>query len=295
MKKFIFCAFVFAPILASAQNKSTVMETYISPYAGMAIQEKMNTEQTGTAHKLGHFNEFDTDFDLKVKVQGNSKSTVGYTYGLTFGSVWKKEGRKFNPGFEIDLFNITSTHESKLTNPQNEVVANLVGPNGDSVIEFVDEHYGAGLHQFSNTMKMNSWNAAVNFTLSYDLSSKISINGALGFGFAAVSLKDAESLQASPASANSSYEMSGGSPVNHFNSQTDASANLMISKFRVGAKIKLSKKIALQFDASGVTQGKGDFNFGSTKYIDHAPTDNWKYSINGGTSYQLTTGLCINL
>ena len=295
MKKFIFCAFVFAPFLASAQNKNTVMETYISPYAGVTIQEKMNTQQTGTAHKLGHFNEFDTDFDLKVKVQGNTKSTVGYTYGLTFGSVWKKEGRKFNPGFEIDLFNITSNHESKLTNPQNEEVANLVGPNGDSVIEFVDEHYGAGLHQFSNTMKMNSWNAAVNFTMYYELSSKISINGALGFGFAAVSLKDAESLQANPVSANSSYEMSGGSPVNHFNSQPDASANLMISKFRVGAKFKLSKKIALQIDASGVTQGKGDFNFGSTKYIDHAPTDNWNYSINGGTSYQFTTGLCITL
>jgi hypothetical protein len=69
----------------------------------------------------------------------------------------------------------------------------------------------------------------------------------------------------------------------------------MISKFRIGAKIKLSKKIALQIDASGVTQGKGDFNFGSTKYIDHAPTDNWNYSINGGTSYQLTTGLSITL
>jgi hypothetical protein len=295
MKKFIFCAFVFAPILASAQNKSTVMETYISPYAGVTFQEKMNTEQTGTAHKLGHFNEFDTDFDLKVKVQGNSKSTVGYTYGLTFGSVWKKEGRKFNPGFEIDLFNIRSTHEGNLANSQNEEVANIVGPNGDSVLELVNKYYGAGKHRFSNTMKMNSWNAAVNFTMSYDLSSKISINSALGFGFAAVSLKDAESLQANPASANSSYEMSGGSPVNHFNSQPDASTNLMISKFRIGAKIKLSKKIALQIDASGITQGKGNFNFGSTKYTDHAPTDNWNYSINGGTTYQFTTGLCVTL
>lgn len=295
MKKFILCALVFGPLMASAQNKSTVIQTYISPYTGVTFQGKMNTEQTGTAHKLGHFNAFETDFDLKVKVQGNSNSTLGYTYGLTFGSVWKKEGRKLNPGFEIDLFNITSTHESKLTNPQNEVVANLVGPNEDSVIEFVAEHYGAGLHQFSNTMKMNSWNAAVNFTLSYDLSTKISVNGAVGLGFAAVSFKDAESWQVSPASANSDYEMSGGSPVNHFNSQPDASANLMISKFRLGTKIKLSKNIAIQIDACGIYQGKGDFNFGSTKYIDHAPTDNWKYSINGGTSYQLTTGLCINL
>ena len=79
------------------------------------------------------------------------------------------------------------------------------------------------------------------------------------------------------------------------NSQPDASTNLMISKFRIGAKIKLFKKIALQIDASGITQGKGNFNFGSTKYTDHAPTDNWNYSINGGTTYQFTTGLCVTL
>jgi opacity protein-like surface antigen len=255
----------------------------------------MNTKQTGTAHKLGHFNAFATDFDLKVNVQGNSESTLGYTYGLTYGTVWKKEGRKLNPGFEIDLFNTASTHESKLTNPLNEEVANLVGPNGVSVVKFVDEHYGAGLHKFANAMKINSWNAAANFTLSYDLLAKVSINGALGLGFAAVSLKEAESFQESPASPNSIYETSGGSPVNHFNNQPDASNNLMIFKYRLGAKIKLSNKVALQIDARGISQEIGDFNFGSTNYIDHAPTDNWKYSINGGTSYQLTTGLCLTL
>jgi hypothetical protein len=65
----------------------------------------------------------------------------------------------------------------------------VVGPNGDSVLAFVEEHYGAGHHKFSNTMTMNSWNAAANLTLSYDFSSKISVNGALGVGFTAATLK----------------------------------------------------------------------------------------------------------
>jgi hypothetical protein len=298
MKNFILTAFAFVPFLLSAQDKGNNMSTYITPFAGVTFQGEVNTEQTGTAHKLGHFNIYDTDFDLQVSVKGTSESTVGFTYGLTYGSVWNKEGRKLSPGFEIDVFHTSASHESELSNPLNEEVTGIVGVNGDSVVDFVDEHYKAGHHTFSNTMTRNSWNAATNFTLSYDISSKISVNGALGVGFAAISLKEAESLQVSPASANAEYETTnenGGGPVNHFNSQPNASNNLMTAQFRLGTKIQLTKKAALKIDARGIYQESGNFTFGSTQYTDHAPTDNWTYMIDGGVSYMLTAGLCISL
>jgi hypothetical protein len=298
MKNFIRMAFVFAPFFLSAQDKGTIMSTYISPYAGVTFQRVVNTEQTGTVHKLGNYNSFYTDFDLQVKVKGKTKSTMGYTYGLTYGSVWNKEGRKLNPGFEIDIFHNNALHKSELSNPNNQEVTNVVGANRDSVVAFVEEHYGAGHHKFSNIMTMNSWNAAANLTLSYHFSSKISVCGALGVGFAAITLKEAESLQVSPASSIPGYETTsdnGGGPVNHFNSQPDASNNLMIGQFRLGAKIQLAQKVALQIDASGMYREKGNFIFGSTKYKDHAPTDNWTYMINRGVTDMLTAGLCISL
>jgi|GEM_PF-3433939 len=298
MKNFILTAFAFVPFMLSAQDKGTKMSTYMTPFAGVTFQGEVNTEQTGTAHKQGHFNIYETDFDLQVSVKGLSESTLGFTYGLTYGSVWNKEGRKLSPGFEIDLFHTTTSHASVLSNPLNEEVTDIVGANGDSVVAVVDEHYKAGHHTFSNTMTKNSWNAAANLTLSYDISSKISVNGALGVGFSAVTLKEAESLQVSPASANADYETTnenGGGLVNHFNSQPNASNNLMISQFRLGTKIQMAQKVALKIDARGIFQEKGSFTFGSTQYTDHAPTDNWIYMMDGGVSYMLTAGVCISL
>ncbi len=298
IKTLVKMTFVLVPFSLLAQDNVTSMSTYITPYGGVVLQGVINTEQTGTAHLRGNFNVFSTDFDLQVKVKGESKSTVGYTYGFTYGSVWKKEGRKLNPGFEIDVFQNSSAHESKLSNPNTEVVANVVGPNRDSVLGLVGQYYGAGKHTFSNTMTMNSWNAAVNLTLSYDFSSKISVNGALGAGFTAVTLKNGESLQSSPAPADPGFEVTadnGGGVVNHFNSQPNASNNLMFGQFHLGTKIQLVKNLALRIDARGMYMGESKFIFGSTKYTDHAPTDNWTYMIDKSVTYMITAGLCVYL
>ena len=298
MRNFIGLVFVLAPFLLSAQDNGTNMSTYLSPYAGVTFQGVVNTKQTGTAHLRGNFNVFSTDFDLQVIVTGESASTMGYTYGFTYGSVWKKEGRKLNPGFEIDVFQNSSAHESKLSNPNTEVVANVVGPNRDSVLGLVGQYYGAGKHTFSNTMTMNSWNAAVNLTLSYDFSSKISVNGALGAGFTAVTLKNGVSLQSGPAPADPGFEATtdnGGGVVNHFNSQPNASDNLMFGLLRLGTKIELVENVALRIDARGMYMGESTFVFGSTVYTDHAPTDNWTYMIDKGITYAITVGLRVSL
>ena len=298
IKTLVKMTFVLVPFSLLAQDNVTSMSTHITPYGGAVLQGVINTGQTGIAHKRGNYNEFGTDFDLQVKVKGESKSTVGYTYGLTYGSVWNKQGRKLNPGFEIDLFYNNASHKSKLSNPSTEEVTNVFGPNRDSVLALIKEHYDAGHHKFSNTMTMNSWNAAANLTLSYNFSSKISINGALGVGFTAAKLKNAESLQSSPAPVDPGYETTidnGGIIVNHFNTQPNASNNLMFSQFRLGTKIQLVKNIALRIDARGMYMGESKFIFGSTKYTDHAPTDNWTYIIDKSVIYMITAGLCVYL
>lgn len=284
-------ALIFLPFSLSAQ-------TYIIPYGGVTLQRVSNVEQTGTAHKRGINNEFDTDFDLHVKVSGENKSTVGYAYGFTYGTVWRKNGRKLNPGFEIDIFHNSASQKSKLSNPNTEKVTILNGPNANAVIALVEEHYGAGHHKFSNTMTMNSWNVATNLTLSYDFSTKISVNGGLGIGFTAVKLKEANSFQSSPAPADPGYETTkdnGGGIVNHFNSQPIASNSLMFSQFRLGTKIQLINKVALKLDARGIYSGENKFVFGSTKYSDHAPTDNWTYTIDNSLMYIITLGLSVNI
>ena len=298
IKKLIKFAFVMMPFSILAQDMVTTPSFYISPYVGAAFQGSTDVRQSGTAHKRGDFNEFDTDFNLQVKVEGTSESAIGTTYGFTFGSVWNKANRKLNPGFEVDVFRMNSSHQSGLSNPSDEEVTDINGPNGDSVVAFIDEHYGAGKHRFSNSMPLDSWNTAVNFTLSYDISSKISANGAIGLGFTAMTLKEAESLQVGPAASDPGYETTndnGGGPVNHFNGRPESSVNLFFTQIRLGAKIQLAKKAALRIDARGIFAGEGEFVFGSTKYSDHPPTDSWMYVIDRSVIYSITAGLCFHL
>ena len=280
-----------------AQEYVSKLSTYISPYVGLAFQESLETEQNSVAHKRGNFNAFDTDFDLVVDVKGISNQAIGYVFGLTYGSVWQKKNSKWKPGFEFDLFYTKSNHESKLVNPKTEEVTNVNGDSLNYIIELVEEHYGAGHHKFSNKMEMTSLNTAINFTLSYSINDKVSIYGALGLGFSVLTMTNAESKQSSPASANSDYEITKvtGGPVNHFNSQTKSSSNLMFAQFRLGTKISLSHHFAVCIDARGMYRGKSEFTFGSTKYTDHPPTDNWRYSIGNGVGIVLTTGLIISL
>ncbi len=69
----------------------------------------------------------------------------------------------------------------------------------------------------------------------------------------------------------------------------------MFGQFRLGAKILLVKNIDLRIDARGMYMGESKFIFGSTKYTDHAPTDNWMYMIDKSVTYMITKGLCIYL
>lgn len=290
-KSLIKLAFVLMPLSLSAQ-------TYIAPYGGLIVLAESGIKQTGTAHFRGINNKYDTDFDFHVEVEGESKSTVGYTYGFTYGSVWSKSERKLKFGFETDLFHIQGSHQSKLSNPNTEEVTILRGPNATSVYAFVEEHYGAGNHKFENTMTMSSWNAAANLTLSYNLSTKVSVNGGLGLGFSAVKLNDAKSLQSAPAPEEPGYETTmdnGGGIVNHFNSQPNASGTALFSQLRLGTKIQLIKNFALGMDARGIYTGENNFIFGSTKYSDHAPTDNWSYSIDSRVFYTISLGLCFSI
>lgn len=287
-------ALVLTPFTMVAQDNGVKAVSYINPYAGGVYTGSVKTEQLGTAHKRGNYNAFSTDFDLNVDVDGTSETSTGYTFGVSYGTIWTKKDRVLNTGIELDIFNTRSAHSSILANPMNEEISNVVGPNKDSVEAFVEEHYGAGLHRFSNKMTMSSWNAAGNVVFAITASPRVSFNTAFGLGFSALTLKNAESLQISPANAIPGYETTidnGGGAVNHFNTNTTASKNLLFGQLRFGTRIQASAKTAVSIDVRGTYRGAGEFTFGSTKYTDHAPTDNWNYIIGRHANLMFTAGL----
>lgn len=295
MMRIIFKAVcLLLPATLLAQSTDNRSESYVQLYGGWGIQGPVNTEQTGIAHKRGDFNEFDTDFDLHVKVDGKSDVANVYTTGIVMGHLWTKNERKWNPGFELDLSRTYGKFKGMLANPEDEEVHRINGPNGAEVIEFVHEHYGAGHHTFSNTMNIEAWNLSGNFILTLAVRPKASLYTGFGFGFSGVSLTDAQSIQTSPAQTPPGYETTidnGGGPVNHFNGQPNASSMLIFGQARLGIKIDLSNKIALLFDTRAFYRGKSDFTFGSTQYSDHAPTSHWNYSISKGTGMMLNVGV----
>lgn len=286
------------PSVFLAQSLDSQSESYIQIYGGWGIQEPVNTEQIGVAHKRGDFNEFDTDFDLQVKVNGKSDFANYYTTGMVLGHVWKKSERNWSPGFELDLSRTFGKYNSTLVNQKDQEVNNINGNNGADVTAFVQEYYGAGRHNFSNTMKMETWNVAGNFALTYSINPKISIYTGVGFGFSNVLFKDAESLQTSPAQSPPGYETTtdnGGGAVNHFNGQPNASSMLFFGQARLGTKIDISKKVAFIVDTRAFYRGTGDFTFGSTQYTDHAPTDHWKFSTSRGIGMMVNIGVMLSL
>lgn len=300
MKKLtILSALFLLPIVTWAQQKQFNVTTYVNPYFGVNLSSKSNTTQTGTAHKRGNYNAFNTDFDLLVNVSGESESSIGTTYGINYGTTWNKTGSKLNSGFEIDVFQTSNKHESELSNTNDEQIGNVVGANLDSVSEFVKEHYGAGHHEFANSMTIKSTNFIGSYRFSYNFNPKFAIHSSIGLGISSIQLKDAISLQMHPAAADPGYETTkdnGGGAVNHFNSNNTAYCNTTLGKFKICSQLKLTSKLNWTVDLSATYRGNGDFTFGSTKYTDHAPTDNWNYSIEGGiNSFIISTGISISL
>ena len=268
--------------------------TYLAPYAGVLFQRSQNVSLNSNVYKIGKFNYFNTDFDLIVDLIGKTDNTTGSIGGLTYGTLWHNDHSKFKHGFELDLFYKRSDHNSKLDNPDVEQIKNVNGPNIDSIINFINKEFCVHCHKFHNTMTMSSWNTAVNYILSYVISKKVSINGAVGLGLSFISLGNAVGLQEEPASPGEIYEFTkdnGGGPVNHFNSQPNANSKTVFAQFRFGTRIQLHHKLELLVDTRCIYQGASKYTFGSTVYSDHSPTDSWQYSIDNGWGFSLTTGL----
>lgn len=273
-------------------------KTTVQVYGGYGILGSMTTEQTGAAHKRGDFNAFQTDFDLDVRVTGKTGSANFLTTGLSMGHVWTKEGRKVSPLFDLDINHTTGKFSSDLANPAAEQVINVNGPKGDSVRMFVAEHYSTGHHTFTNTADMATWNATANIGAAYALNEKLSLSLSLGLGFTSMTLKNASSIQTAPASPAKGYESTkdlDGDAVNHLNSQTVATSTALLTQVRLGANYKLTEKLAITFDARTAMKGAGTFNFGSTVYSDHPPTNNWLFKTGNSTNILLNLGLAITL
>jgi hypothetical protein len=281
-----------------AQTSDIQSGSYVQLYGGWGIQGSVKTEQIGIVHKRGDFNEFDTDFDLHVKVSGKSNHANFYTTAMVMGHVWTKNERTWNPGFELDVSRTYGKFNGTLVNQNDQEVHSINGTNDADVLELVKEHYGTGRHIFSNTMNMETWNLAGSFTFTVRINPKTSMYSGYGFGFSAVLFSDAQNLQISPAQSPPGYETTidnGGGPVNHFNGKPKASSMLLYGQARLGAKIDVSKRFAFLIDTRVFCRDKGDFTFGSTQYSDHAPTNHWEYSIDKSTGIMLTVGVNFRL
>ena len=299
MINFIFkTVFLISPCFLISQSVDNSSESYIQLYGGWGFQGSIYAEQIGVAHKRGDFNEFDTDFDLQIQVNGKSDGANLYTTGFVLGHVWKKNKRNWSPGFELDLSRSYSKYNSNLVNEEDQKANNINGNNSADVIALVQEYYGKDRHNFSNTMNMEAWNIAGNIALSIHINPKVSMYSGLGFGLSNVVLKDAISLQTSPAKDPPGYETTsdnGGDPVNHFNGRPNASSMLFLGQASLGTKISLSKKAAFIIETRSFYRGKGTFVFGSTQYSDHAPTDHWTFSTGKGMGIMVNIGIMFSL
>ena len=101
-----------------------------------------------------------------------------------------------------------------------------------------------------------------------------------GIGAANVSIKGATSVQTNPPEAG----------INHFNSSPDSSAWTFAAQAKAGARFALGNSGAYLFGEYRYLY-VGDVNhvFGSTAYLNHAPTSPWTTSF-GGTSHHLAAG-----
>ncbi len=281
-----------------AQNSISTTQSYLQIQTGVGLHTGINFQQLGVAHKRGDFNEFDTDFDLNVNVKGKSEMATSYGFSASAGQLKINKEKKWNllvgMNFNFNKAEILTT----LANENNEIVSNINGANGAEVIDFVNEHYGTHHHIFENEFALYSYstNAEIGFTKSLD--EKTSIQTTAGFGVTLLDAKNAISRQMSPASTPPGFETTAdedGGAVNHFNGNNRAAGITNNITWKFGATRQLNSNLSLVIEGSSARFGKTTFNFGSTQYSDHAPTNHWKVEKDAHLNFQLSIGLRLTM
>jgi hypothetical protein len=234
---------------------------------------------------------------LNVHVNGKSKISNSNSIGITFGQLWKNEKQKIQYGLGMNLTYVSSNIHCVLKNKNNEVVSNINGANGHEVIDFVNEHYGAGHHVFENNFNLRSYTTNIEASIQKEIAEGTSIYTTIGCGVSFLDLKNATSMQTSPASTPPGFETTDdldGGAVNHFNGGNHAGDLTFNTTAKIGLSHDLKNNLVLLLEGQSQFIGKGDFIFGSTQYSDHAPTNHWRMTKAANNCYTMTLGLRFN-
>lgn len=102
----------------------------------------------------------------------------------------------------------------------------------------------------------------------------------------------------SPASTPPGFETTvdeNGGAVNHFNGNNRASGITNNITWKIGATRQLNSNLSLVVEGSSARIGKTTFNFGSTQYSDHTPTNHWTVEKYAHLNFQLSVGLRLTM
>lgn len=106
-----------------------------------------------------------------------------------------------------------------------------------------------------------------------------------GIGGAVLSVSGADSFQQTPPEPD----------VNHFNSETDASADAFAAQVKAGIDVTLTNHFSLFAEYRYLFIGPTRFNFGSTVYPGHVATSPWSVNVDS-MHYNLgTVGIKFNV
>jgi hypothetical protein len=274
------------------ENKSS--SSFFEISGGIGVNTPMQFTQIGTAHKRGDFNEFDTDFDLNVLVNGECKAVTNYGINISANQLRQNQKGKWNFGGGINFSYNQSKILVELANESHEIVSNINGPNGVEVIDFVNEHYSALHHIFENEMDLSFYSTTAKIILQRSLSERTSIQTSLGAGISVLQAKNAISRQLSPSSTPPGFETSideDGGAVNHFNGKNNAAGFANILNWEIGISQKIKNNLSLIAKGIATRTGNSNFTFGSTQYSDHPPTDHWSLNLDSYFNFNLSIGL----
>ena len=269
------------PFLAAAIASPALAgngEVYVGAFGGMAWSERQEIRQSGMAHRRGVWRlDGYRDFDLRVAVEGRSEADMGQAFGVHLGYMFAPISFGLRPGVELEYAHYSTSDRVRLSNPNTERAVNIGAPGTAGLADpgaYVEEHYAAGQHRFSNRIRLNYDTLMVNGVLFFDTGSRLTPYVGAGAGVAFVSAGKGASYQTNPGGpielTNDTAE-----PVNHFNSRDHDVTRAFAGQVKVGLRAKLAPHLAAFVEYRMLYVSSSTFAFGSTQYSGHPPTDEW--------------------
>ncbi|MFT3967630.1 MAG: outer membrane beta-barrel protein [Sphingobium sp.] len=269
-------------------------EIYVGAFGGMSWSERRTVRQTGTAHRRDdwHLDGY-RDFDLPVAVEGKSQPERGSVFGAHIGYIFGNRTARVRPGIELEYGHYSTAERALLSNPATEHAINIGQGTASASADpsdYVDEHYAAGKHRFSNQARLAFDTVMVNGVMQFDTRSRWTPYLGAGAGIAFAGAKKATSYQTNPGGPLERTSDTG-EVVNHFNSRDHDSTTAIAIQAKAGVKSRLTSHLSAFVEYRLLYVGATSFDLGSTQYSGHPPTDDWKMRAAPATLHNAVLGL----